>query len=92
MSTYVLARNTKAKKTALYRDGVLKVTWEDNPMMDNEAYIQSQIKMWVGVSGDPIEEVSYTGAEWPEKADDLKPKAPPAPKPAPKVAKDAKEA
>ena len=74
MSTYVLLRNPKTKKTAMYRDGALKATWEDQAKIDNKKYIDEQVAMWVGVSGDPVIEKETDALVFPPTLE--KPKAP----------------
>jgi hypothetical protein len=90
MSEYILAR--AGKRTALYRDGALKATWTDEIRIDNKAYIDSQVAMWVGVSGDPVTEVDFDGKVFPEDAKDLKPQEKPNVKNKRSVADEAKGA
>ena len=79
MSEYTVVINRNAQKAALYRDGALKATWDKEYMVELVPYIESQVKAWVGASGD---EVVYETAERPAGGypESLKELFPPAPK------------
>ena len=104
MSEYTIVINEfgREPRYALYRRDELKATWDNDPLIDNLAYVREQAEARIGASGDDYSEKNVSWKEFPvvmpkaesapkeapvSKAEKPAPKAAPASKPLSKVAK-----